>query len=79
MKISLTPEAYKALYNVCNQMKVTAGELVSRLIMDYANTPTEQRDSPANVCEFCSLSYFSKTNLEWHIKRKHPDKTVVKK
>lgn len=79
MKISLTPEAYKTLYNVCQEMKVTAGELVSRLVIDYANTPIEQRDSPTHVCAFCPLAYFSKANLEWHIKRKHSDEMVIKK
>lgn len=78
MKISLTPEAYKTLYDVCNQMKVTAGELVSRLVIDYAKTPIEQRDNPTHVCALCSLAYFSKDSLEWHIKRKHKQQIVIK-
>lgn len=76
MKISLTPEAYKTLYNVCQEIQTTAGELVSRLVMDYAKNPN--RDEPEHKCGFCSLRYFSSENLEWHIKRKHSQQTVIK-
>lgn len=79
MKISLTPEAYKTLYNVCNEMKITAGELVSRLVIDYSDTPIEQRDEPEHKCGFCSLRYFSSENLEWHIKKKHKQQDVIKR
>lgn len=77
MKISLTPEAYKTLYNVCQELHTTAGELVSQLVLNYAKQGTW--DTPDHACEFCSLKYFSENSLKQHLKRRHGDKIGVKK
>lgn len=78
MKISLTPEAYQTLFKVSQEMKITAGELVSHLIMDFSKVSPGERDSPTFVCGFCSLAYYSKENLQAHIKRRHSDKMIVR-
>ncbi len=76
-KLYLSEKAFRALVQVSSEMKIPQSELVSELILQYAKTPIEQRDSPSHLCAFCSLAFFSEDALTHHLQR-HKDKMVVK-
>jgi hypothetical protein len=68
-KLYLSEEAFRTLVKVSQEIGVPQSELVSELILNYARTPTEQREEPQHRCGLCSLSFFSSESLEHHMER----------
>lgn len=76
-KLNLSKTAWDTLVKVCEQEKITHSEFVSRLIDEFATRLVDE--PPMHRCAFCNLGYYSQGNLEWHIKKRHANKAVIKR
>lgn len=74
MQVYLTQQAMDVLSKICREMKVPRSVFLSKLIVEFS----AEMEEPMHRCEFDSLGYYSHENLEAHIKRKHPEKVVIK-